>query len=397
MARRFLLLPLCAAVILGACASPASVRETGPVRIGLYADLSTSGAQDGSDALRGATLRVNDVNAAGGIGGRMVELLPMDARQSPADAVKAFTALAQEPGVCAVIGFAMANGGIAVSPVADLAKVPFLSLGIDDRVTTPDIVSTAGGPGAVRPYAFLVRPSAAQLAASLAAYASERLPYQRYATLSDPSDALSRLQAVTFEAVARKARKEVAASVDIPADGADFSAALSRITASGAEAVYACGSIAQNASIAQAIRQGGLSIAILGNQAWEDPLPAQAGKAADNTLFSTGMSADDQALADLSGRSVAAYGEKPRPAVVYGWDAVGLIVSAVRKAGSSNPARVRDALERSTGYRSLEGAADMDRKTHRLAPLPVAIMRIIDGHVTTVEPRYVAPPALRSP
>jgi branched-chain amino acid transport system substrate-binding protein len=397
MARRFLALPLCAAVFIGACASPATVRETTPVRIGLYADLSASGAQDGNDALRGATLRVKELNAAGGIGGRAVELLPMDAKQSPADAVKAFTALAQEDGVCAVIGFAVSNSGIAVSPVADLMKVSLLSLGIDDRITTPDIVSLTSAPGAVRQYAFLLRPSASQLAASLAAYAAERLPYSRYATLSDPSDALSGLQAATFAAVARKAGKAVAASAEIPADVAGFGASVRRIAAAGAEAVYACGSIAQNVAIAQAVRQEGLSIVILGNQAWDDPRAAQAGAAADNAWFDTGTSPDDQALVDLSGKALAAYGEPPRPAVVFGWDAVGMIVSAVRKAGSSGATRVRDALEQTTGFRSLQGQVDMDRKTHRLAPLSVAIMRIIGGRPVTVEARYVAPPALRLP
>ena len=79
----------------------------------------------------------------------------------------------------------------------------------------------------------------------------------------------------------------------------------------------------------------------------------------------------------------------PRPAVVPGWDAAGLIIAAVRKAGTSSPQKVRDALEQTTAFQALQGTLDMDRKTHRPALLPVAIMRIMGGAYVTVEPRYV--------
>jgi branched-chain amino acid transport system substrate-binding protein len=381
---------LCASALMAACASPATVRETGPILIGMYADLSSSSSLDGNDALRGAQLRVADANAGSGVGGRVVQLIPLDSRQSPAEAVKAYSSLAQQEGMSAVIGAAVANGGIAVSPVAELMKVPYISLGIDDRATIPDL-PTAGPAAAnlpVRQFTFMVRPSAARMSEALASYAAQRLPYRRYATLADPSDPLSLIQARSFEAVIRTAGRTVAAAADIPADGADFTAALDQIGAGGADAVYLCGGAAQDAAAARAIWERGMSVALLGNQAWDATFLSQAGVAGENGIFAVGMSPDDPVLAPLSARMRAAFGDAARPLAAWGWDAVGLVLAAVRRAGSSNALRVRDALEQTTGFRAVAAMVDMDRKSHRLSPLPVAVMTLRAGLFTTLVPRF---------
>ncbi len=364
----------------------------------MYGDLSTTATPDGMDALRGAQLRVAEANAAGGIGGRPVELLSTDARQSQAEAVKAFTDLVQQGGVCTVIGVGVANGGIAVGPVAELMKVPFLSLGIDDRVTTPEL--RPGSPavfGPVRQYSFMVRPSAALLASSIAAFAAERFPFQRYATLFDPADPVSRIQAASFEAGIVGAGRAVVAKTEMPADGSDFGPALDTITRAAAAAVYLCGSSAQNAAAVKAIRARSLTALPLGNQSWDGDFLTAAGSAASNTWYATGAWNADPALADLSAKSTAAFGQPARPLTAWGWDAVGLVLAAVRRAGSSAPARVRDALEQTTGFKAVFGQLDMDRRTHRPAALPVAIMHAMDGGAVAVEPRYLVRPAGRLP
>jgi branched-chain amino acid transport system substrate-binding protein len=90
-------------------------------------------------------------------------------------------------------------------------------------------------------------------------------------------------------------------------------------------------------------------------------------------------------------------GSPARPLAAAAWDAVGLILAAVRKAGSSLPLRVRDALEQTAGFRAVTGPVDMDRKTHRMSPLPVAIMRFTDGLAVTVDPHYLPRAVSREP
>jgi len=384
-----LVLSVCLLAFLCSCVSPSAVRETGPIHLGIYADLSSSGARDGNDAVKGAQLRVEQINESGGVGGRMVDLIVLDMKQNPTEAVKAYTTLAQERKVTAVIGSSVPNAGLAVSPVADLAHVPLVSLSIDDRVTSPDLnpeIPDATGPA--RQFTFLVQPTAATIGAGLAAYAAEHFQLQRYATLYDPSSVVSLIEARAFEAGIKRAGKVLAVSLEMPPG--DYAATLDAVKAAHAEALFVCGSVEQNAALAKEALDVAFQPLILGNQSWYAPLIDRAGAAANGVVFAMGISPDDVGLGDISVRFATKYGEKPRTAVVPGWDAVGLILAAVRKTGSSSPQKVRDALEILTGFKGLEGTFDMDRKTHRLSQLPVAIMRIWSGAYTTLEPRYVS-------
>jgi branched-chain amino acid transport system substrate-binding protein len=379
----------CACVLaLVSCASRMAAREAEPVLIGLYADLSSAGAREGNDALKGAELRIDDVNAKGGvINGRPARLIAQDMKQSATEAVKAFTALAQEQGACAVIGSTIANAGLAVSPVADLVKVPLVSLALDDRITNPELkpadIDTVGS---VRQYVFLVQPSAMQMAALLATYATRGLFLARYATLYDPSSPLSILQARAFETVVKKAGKIISASVELP-EG-DPLTPLKRIQEADTDAVFICCSTEKNAAVALQARAMAYRPVLLGNQAWYAPLLGQAGEAAGSAWFGMPVSPDDPGLAEFGDRLLARYGETPRPSMVPGWDAVGFIVAAVRRAGSTDPHKVRDALEQMKAYKGLTGPVEMGRKTHKPSVPTMAVMRILQGAYATAEPRY---------
>jgi branched-chain amino acid transport system substrate-binding protein len=375
------------ALLVVSCSSAPTVPETGPITLGLVADLSSSGAADGNDALKGVEMFLKETNAAGGIDGRQVRLRAIDTKQNPAGVVKAYTTLAQDEGVSVVIGSTPGPSGLAVSPVADLVRVPLVSLGIDDRITTPDVVP--GGPtGPRRQYTFMVRASAGQVAAGMALFAAERFVMRRVAVLYDPGDPVSLLQAQGFAAAAHKASLTVTGLVDLPPAGSDYTLALGKVSAMGVDAVFVCGSAEGNAAVAATVKKTSFRPALLGNQAW-DPGASGTSTAPDGTWYCTGISADDQALAALGERFKAEFGTAIRPAVLPGYDAAALVVAALRRAGSSNPQKLRDALEQASRFPSTRGPVDMDRGTHRFLSMPVAVMRIVGGHAVTVEQRYV--------
>ena len=390
------LLVFCA---LASCAAPQPLRETSPVRIGLFADLSSTGAREGNDALKGAELRVAEANESGGIGGRPIELIVRDMKQSASEAIKAFTQLAQEEGTCAVIGSTIAASGLAVSPVADLSKVTLVSLSVDDRVTNPELNPESPDPvGPVRQYAFLAQPSATQSAAAFAHYMAEHLVLKRYATLYDAASPVSFLQARAFENAMKIAGRTLAASVVLP-EG-DLAVPLRALRDAGIEAVYVCASTAKDAAAAKAIREALPQAVLLGNQSWYAPRADQPGKVTtafagtgSNAWFWMAVSPDDTALARIVPSFEARFAERPRPAMVAGWDAAALVIAAVRKAGSASPSKVRDAMELLSGAPVFQGELTMDRKTHRPASPTVAIMRIVGDSYVTAEPRYADKPS----
>ncbi|HET6451981.1 MAG TPA: ABC transporter substrate-binding protein [Spirochaetia bacterium] len=380
---------LCIAFVLclASCVSPRPLRETSPVRIGFFADLSATGATEGTDALKGSELRVAEVNASGGIGGRQIELIIQDTKESPAEAVKAYTQLVQEDGVSVVIGSSAAASLTAVGPVAELSHVPLLSLGMDDRVAIPEVnaenTEQAGKP---RAFTFLVRASAMQTAQGLAWYVAERSALKRVATLYDPVDPVCVLQARAFEEALRQAGRTVAVSVPLPAG--DLSEAVKTIGGANADAVYVCASEEADVSVARTVRQLLPQVMLLGNESWYPTLASLAGTAANAAWFSLPFSPNDPAVRDIASAFAARFGDVPRPAAVAGWDAVGVVMAAVRKAGSSSPASVRDALEQAAGFKTLQGQLDMDPRTHRPLSPYVAIMQIAGGSYRTVDARY---------
>jgi branched-chain amino acid transport system substrate-binding protein len=374
---------------IASCVSSATGSDSQPIVIGIYADLSSTGAQEGNDVLKGAQLRVREANEARGVNGRAVELKYLDMKQNPTEAVKSYTALAQEMGACAVIGSAVPNAGVAVSPVADMVKVPLLSLSFDDRVTTPELKPDAlDAVGPARRYVFLVQPSGSQIAIAMAAYAVDRFSLRRYATLSDPTSAVSLIQARSFENALKKAGKVIAVTAEIPQGEADYGSAMARLKDADVEAVFICGTAEQNAALARKAGEMSYRPTLIGNQAWYFPLLEEVGDSVEGAYFAMGVAPDDRALAQLSARFQAAFGEPPRPEVLPGYEAVGLVLAAVRKAGTANPQKVRDALEQTTGYKGLLSTFEMDRKTHRPVDPPIAVMRIMARRYMTLEARF---------
>jgi len=383
---RVTLLSLLSLVLLCACVTPGAGPDVGPVRIGFSGDTGQNGSVEDGDALRGAMLRLKEVNAAGGIDGRPLEIVSIDVRQSAAEAVKGFTRLAEENRVSAVIGTAAANTALAVSPVADLVKVPFVFLGIDDRVTTPEL--DAGNPdakGLVRQSVFMVQPSASQLAAAIASFALENFLISRYAIVFDPSSAVSVIQARSFERIVKGMGKLVVASQD-------FGAPAGKIREAAADALFVCGTAEQGEAFAQALKEAGVTPVLIGNQSWYDPRFLVAAQASEGAWFPAAISPEDPAFKDFSARFEAEFGVKPGPAAAAGWDAVGFVAAAVRKAGSSDPLKIRDAMAGATAFKALVGTFDMDKKTRRTLGQPVSIMRISAGQYRTAEQRYVPKP-----
>ncbi len=196
--RKWVTCVLVAGILLG-FALPGAAQD-GPVKIGMYADLSASSAQWGTDAFKGAKLVVKEVNAAGGVLGRKIELIAYDCKASPTEGVKVYSRLAKEDKVCAVQGSLISNIGLAVSPVAEQVKVPVVSRALDERVTTPDFkMQDPEHPGRVNPYCFLTQPSSYQQSYMIAGFAVDELKLNTFSMLFTPSNSYSFMLAKGFE------------------------------------------------------------------------------------------------------------------------------------------------------------------------------------------------------
>jgi branched-chain amino acid transport system substrate-binding protein/urea transport system substrate-binding protein len=115
--------------LLVCCAGPS--RSTGadatePIRIGAVLPFSGGVELYGQQAKLGLDLAVKDINAAGGILGRPVEVIYADDETRPQSAVTAMRALIERDGVLAVVGPITSRNLNAIAPVAESLKTPLL-------------------------------------------------------------------------------------------------------------------------------------------------------------------------------------------------------------------------------------------------------------------------------
>ena len=362
-----------------------------PVKVGFYADLSAGSAQWGTDAEKGAKLKVKEVNAAGGVLGRPVELVVYDCKQSPTEAVRAYSRLAQEDKVVAVNGSLLSNTGLAVSPVAEQIKVPVVSRALDERVTTPKFDPTnPDAKIAVNPYFFLTQPSAFQQAAIIASYAINELGMNSFAMLYTPSNAYALYLAVGFEHYVKKQGKTIVGKFEFQAGDQDYRPQLTKIRELNPDGLFVPNYVPENANAVKQARELGVKARFLGNNSWYKPMDSVAGAAADGSYFPNNITFDDPKLKGFFEKYTAEYKEEPRLHSFSGYDDVGLIIDAIARAGSDDPEKVREALEATKGYKGVVTDFTIDPQTHRAVNIPMSILKFEGAEIKTVEFSYFA-------
>lgn len=106
-----------------------AVMAAEPVKLGLVAALSGPSAQSGESITRGLTIAMEEINAAGGIlGGRMIELIRRDDESSPPKGVIAARELIFKEKVAAFFGGIDSPVSLAIVPLANKSKVPFMGV-----------------------------------------------------------------------------------------------------------------------------------------------------------------------------------------------------------------------------------------------------------------------------
>ncbi len=392
MTRRALFFPIIFSAILSvSCStSPFQWEETGPLRIGFCADLGAPGDAEGKSALEGALLELEEINAAGGLGGRNIELISMDVARSPAEAVRAYSELAEIHKVCAVIGPALPDSCLALGPVAELVKVPIVSHCVDDRVTSPEFnPRDPDSPGKVRAFSFLTGPTASRAGMVMAGFAIDELHLSLFAVLYDDSDPLAILQKGAFEYYAKKRGKDVAFSQDIESGDSELEVQIS-VVKSSAEGLFVCGSGTKSARAIAKAREGGVFPILLGSDSLGD-------SARNGTFFPRGFSPEDSGLKRITKRYTGKYGRKPGPEAVHGWDDCAVIVEALKRAGSADPKKVRDAMEKVSGLTGAVSAITVDPKTHKPTDIQMAIYYQEKGLEKTVARRFLPKKLQRNP
>src|SRR5689334_11186741 len=121
-----------AGLFIAGCGGSKSGGSTGtadksPIKVGLMVSLTGNYTALGSEDKKGAELAAKEINDAGGVNGRQLQLITRDDQTKPDQAVLAFDDLKGQ-GVAAIVGSSFSNSSLAAIPQTDRAKLPYLSL-----------------------------------------------------------------------------------------------------------------------------------------------------------------------------------------------------------------------------------------------------------------------------
>jgi len=387
MKKELLLIATCLIMIFVSAGS--ILAAEGPIKIGIYADLSAGSAQWGTDTVKGAKLMIKEVNAAGGIMGRKIEPIIYDCKMSPTEGVKVYTRLVNEDRVPVVYGSLISNIGLAVSPVAESLKIPVVARCMDERVTTPDFkLEDPENPGRVNPYCFLLQPSSYQQSYMIAGFAIDELKMNTFAMLFTPSNSYSYMMAKGFEYYVKKRGKKIVGAFDFQAGDMDYKAQLTKIKALNPDGLFIPNYVPENANAAKQAKELGVKSTMLGNNSWYEPLDKVAGPAADGAYFPLNISRDDPLLKVFIDKYKNEYNELPRLHSFSGWDDVGFIIEAIKKAQSTDPQKIRNTMESTTKYEGVIGTINIDPKTHRPVGLKMSILKFEGDQIKTIKLKY---------
>jgi branched-chain amino acid transport system substrate-binding protein len=342
------------------------------IEIGFYGALTGPEATFAISGRNGARLAIDEINRGGGLLGKKLDLLTEDDRNDPSEAASAVSKLITRNHVVALIGENASSRTLAAAPIAQEYQVPMVS------PTSTNVDVTKKGDYIFR--VCFIDPSQGK---ALALFARDNLKAQTASVLIDAKSDYSVGLAGAFRSQFEARGGRVVSELKYAEGDSDFSAQLTSIRSKNPDVLFIPGYYTDAGLIARQARGLGIASALLGGDGWDSPKLAEIGGASvEGAYFSNHYSVDDPAPAVRAfvAAYTKAYGAEPDSIAATSYDAARLIVDAIRRAGSTEGRRVRDALAATKEFAGVTGSITMDADRNP-TKLPV-ILRVVHGRPT---------------
>lgn len=360
-----------ASLLLGA---RLSAQDT--IKIGEFASLTGKEAAFGQSSHSGTVLAVEEINAAGGVLGKKLELITEDNQSKQGESATAVKKLISREKVIALLGEVASSRSLEAAPIAQTAKIPMIS----PSSTNPKVTETGN-------YIFRVCFIDPFQGTVLAKFAKDTLKARQVALLTSVSSAYSVGLSKFFKERFVADGGTIKIEQKFSEGDKDFKAQLTAIKAAGVDAIFAPGYYTEAALICAQARQLGLTIPLFGGDGWEAPALVEIGGAAvEGSYYSTHYSPEvpsPEVKAFVTKFQARFKGETPDAMAALGYDSVLVLVDAIKRAGSTESKALRDALAATKDFPGVTGRTTMDAQ--RNATKPAVIITVKNGQFKFVE------------
>jgi branched-chain amino acid transport system substrate-binding protein len=383
--RKIVLLAL--VVSLAFIASCVQQSTSDKVKIGVYMPLTGGTATFGISSTNAIRMATEEVNAAGGINGKQVELFVQDTRSEAQEAATVVSKLVTQDQVHAILGEVGSSRSIAAAPICQSNKIPMLT----PSSTNPEVTQKGD-------YIFRSCFTDPVQGEAIAKFAANNLKVKRGALLidkkNDYSVGLGKFIADAF----KKMGGEIVIEQAYQEGDSDFNGQLTAIKGANPDVIFVPGYYTEVGLIAQQARKQGINAPLVGGDGWDSQrLYEIGGQALVGSFFSNHYSVDDPdpAVQKFVSDYKAKYGNTPDALAATAYDAARILFDAIKRANSTDGAAIRDALAKTANFPGVTGVVTLN--SERNAVKPIVMIRVDQGGKYGVADRVTPEGAVASP
>lgn len=340
----------------GSAAAPASSSSSGgdTIKIGILEPMTGAYAAGGAIEVEGIKL-ANELYPE--VLGKKIELVTVDNKSDKVESANAASRLVDKEKVSAIIGSYSSSMSMPAGDVIKKAKIPTVA----PSATNPLV--TQGNDYYFR--VCFIDPFQGQVMAN---YAYNKLSAKKVAIIQEVSNDYSVGLAKFFSDSFKKLTgddKSVLTLVNYNTGDQDFTAQLTNIKATNPDVIFAPGNFTESALIMKQARQLGIKVPIIGGDTWEvNEFLQIGGSSVEGAIFSTFFTTE-KPMTKESEKFLAAYakkypGKEPAAATALAYDSYIVIRDAIEKAGSADPAKIRDQLAKTKDFQGAAGVITLD-------------------------------------
>jgi branched-chain amino acid transport system substrate-binding protein len=315
--------------------------ESGKIKVGVYGSMTGTTATFGKSTLNGVQLATDELNAAGGVGGKLIDLIPEDDQSKAEEAATAVQKLIAQDRVVALLGEVASSRSLAAAPIAQQNQVPMIS----PSSTNPEV--TLKGDYIFR--TCFIDPFQGTV---MARFAAQNLGLKRVAILKDVKNDYSVGLAQYFtQEFTQNQGGSITGEQAYNEGDSDFRSQLTALKGNNPEAIFVPGYYTEVGLIARQARELGITVPLLGGDGWvSDQLLTIGGEALNGCYYSNHFAPDspDSALQGFIRRYKEKYGADPDAIAGLAYDAARLLYDSMLRLHAADP-QAFEALDASHG------------------------------------------------
>jgi len=349
------------------------------IKLGMLYNMTGSQASLDVPSANGAKLAAKEINAKGGVLGKQIELVSYDGKSDAETIGKAAAQLVEKDKVVAMFGFSDSDMVMAAAPIAAKAGIVFVTSG----ATSPKL------PSQVPNYLFLSCFGDNVQAAAAAEYAFNTLKAKSSYLLIDKGMEYTLLLGKYFKERFVELGGSIVLEDTYQTGDKDFSAQITKFKTlkPQPDMLFISSGPDDIGTIVKQFRDAGVKQPIFGGDGYDTPLLLQiAGNGANNVYYTTHSLMDKNAGSPEVQKFIAAYEAeyKTTPENAFaglGYDTVYLLADAIKRANSTDPKKIKEALQTTKDLPGVTGTITFQSGN----PIPqkgVAIIEVKNGQLT---------------